>query len=162
MARRTHAVILALLSIASTLLFGCGDGGANKSNAQKTSAAPNTAAQPQTNAEELGVLARMPYETLDIVWKEFPATKRLVAVLRYSPADANKIVAEAGGSPEGRTLQVEPWFPDELIAQSEMSGDNAVRGIAFPATAFYQEPYTQGTITRIEGSDYFILELTAK
>ena len=80
--------------------------------------------------------------------------------MRLSPSDANKLVAETGaaGTPES-SIAVESWFPDELIAQSEMSGDSALKGVSYPANAFVQEPYTVGKITRIEGTDYFILEL---
>lgn len=146
-------------------MTSCGSQGTNSANssvpanrAGKTDDANST----KTNAEELGMLVKIPYETEDIVWKSYPTAKRIVAVLRFSPADANKIVAEAGGTPEGRIVQVETWFPDELIAQGEMSGDDALKGIAYPATAFYQDPYTSGKITRIESSDYFVLDLTAK
>jgi len=34
--------------------------------------------------------------------------------------------------------------------------------LSYPANAFYLEPYTDGRITRIENTDYFVLELTAK
>lgn len=162
MAQRNYAVILAFFWIVLTI-SGCGGGDANSATNKRPGSQANSANdQPRTNAEELGVIAKMPYETLDIVWKEYPKTKRVLAVMRYSTADANKIVAEAGGNPEGQTIQVETWFPDELIAQSEMSGDNALKGIAYPATAFYQEPYTDGKITRVEGTDFFVLELKAK
>lgn len=161
MAQRNYAVILAFFWIVLTI-SGCGGGASNSAANQRPGSQANANNQPRTNAEELGLIAKMPYETLDIVWKAYPATKRVLAVMRYSPADANKIVAEAGGNPEGQTIQVETWFPDELIAQSEMSGDNALKGIAYPATAFYQEPYTDGKITRVEGTDFFVLELKAK
>lgn len=162
MTKRKCALILAFFLIGISA-FGCSDGGANVTTANRPGSRPNSnLSEPRTNAEELGLLVKMPYETLDIVWKDFPNEKRLVAVLRYAPADANKIVAEAGGRPEGRSLQVETWFPDELIAQSEMRGDSALKGMAYPATGFYQEPYTSGKITRVEGTDYFVLDLTAK
>jgi hypothetical protein len=162
MVQRNYAVILAFLWIVLSI-SGCGGGDANSAaNQRPGSQASSANKQPRTNAEELGLIAKMPYETLDIVWKEFPSAKRVLAVMRYSTADANKIVAEAGGNPEGQSIQVETWFPDELIAQSEMSGDSALKGIAYPATAFYQEPYTEGKITRIEGTDFFVLDLKAK
>ena len=84
--------------------------------------------------------------------------------MRFSSADSDKIVAEASknGSPQNAEIAVENWFPDELVAQGEMSGDNALKGLAYPANAFFLEPYTSGRITRIEGGDYFVLELIAK
>lgn len=110
--------------------------------------------------EELGILVKVPYKTEDIVWKEDIDKKRILAVMRFSPADANKLVAEGGvtGTPE-TSIPVESWFPDELIAQGEMSGDAALKGVSYSAIAFVQEPYTVGKITRIEGTDYFILDV---
>ena len=35
-------------------------------------------------------------------------------------------------------------------------------GQSYAANAFYQEPYTDGRITHIENTDYFVLELSEK
>ena len=155
---------LAIAVVAASICSACGGNSGNgNANAQKAAARP--AEKPnaaRTNIEELGLLVKIPYETEDIVWKEIPAKKKIIAIMRFSASDANRIVAEAGGNPENTGIAVESWFPEELIAQTEMSGDNALKGVSYPATAFYQEPYTNGKITRVEGSDYFILEVAAK
>jgi hypothetical protein len=155
---------LILLSFAlAGVLTACGGGSsisvANNQNVPVR--LPENSNAARTNVEELGLLVKVPYETEDIVWKEYTTKKRILAVLRFSPTNANKIVAEAGGMLEATGVAVESWFPDELIAQSEMSGDNALKGTAYPATAFYQQPYASGKIIRIEGTDYFILDLSA-
>lgn len=154
----------AVLILFLSFLAACGGPSANSNSRAPSNRISRTdeANSTKTNVEELGMLVRIPYETEDIVWKSYPSAKRIIAVLRFSPVNADKIVSEAGGTPEGRSLQVETWFPDELIAQGEMSGDDALKGISYPATAFYQEPYTTGKITRVEGSDYFVLDLVAK
>lgn len=150
-----------LLALVVAAIAGCGAAG--NSNAPKAANRPaENSNAARTNIEELGVLVKVPYATEDIIWKEYPAKKKIVAIMRFSAADANKIVAEAGGTPENTGIAVESWFPEELIAQTEMSGDNALKGASYPATAFYQDPYTLGKITRVEGSDYFILEVLAK
>lgn len=154
-----------LLLLACFIAASVACGGSSNANAPKAANTPAPASNlnaVRTNAEELGVLVKLPYETEDIVWKEYPAKKKIVAIMKFSAADANKIVAEAGGTPENTSIATESWFPEELIAQTEMSGDNALKGVSYPATAFYQEPYTVGKITRVEGSDYFILEAFAK
>ena len=106
----------------------------------------------------------VPYEAEDIVWKETADRKQIIAVLRFSGEDANKIVADAAPrqAPQSVILSSESWFPAELIAQSEMSGDDTLNGLAYAADSFYQEPYTAGRIVRIDGTDYFVLELSAK
>ena len=150
-----------LLALVVAAFAGCGAAG--NSNAPKVANRPvENSNAARTNVEELGVLVKVPYATEDIVWKEYPAKKKIIAIMRFSAVDANKIVAEAGGTPENTGIAVESWFPEELIAQTEMSGDNALKGVSYPATAFYQDPYTVGKITRVEGSDYFILEVLAK
>jgi hypothetical protein len=160
------AVILALIALAG-MSPACGGGSGNIVNSgppSVVSGANDNKNAARTNVEELGMIVNVPYEAEDIVWKESPNNKRVVAVLRFSPQDSNKVVteAEAFGRPENATVAPETWFPDELIAQSDMSGDSALKGLAYPANRFFQEPYANGKLIRIEGSDYFILDLTAK
>ena len=160
------AAILSLFASCS-LLGGCVGGRDEKANSRIPSAA-NTANQnasaARSNVEELGLLVKIPYETEDVVWKEFPASKKVVAVLLFTKEIAEKVVADAQthGAGQNVTVAAEPWFPDELIAQSEMSGDAALRGTAYPGNAFFLDKYNAGNITRIEGGDHFVLELTAR
>jgi hypothetical protein len=146
------------------MLSGCG-GSLNSNNSlQPNHATAPTAKAPKSNVEELSMLVRVPYEAEDIVWEQDSSTRNIVAVFRFSPEDAKKLVAEAEGSGPGRpvSIPVETWYPDELIAQGEMSGDSTLKGIAYPANAFFQESYKTGRITRVEGVDYFVLEVSPK
>ncbi|MEP6788819.1 MAG: hypothetical protein ABJB40_10340 [Acidobacteriota bacterium] len=157
-------VILALF-LSPVALSGCG--GKSENAVPAVNAANNVGENSnsaRTNVEELGLLINVPYEAEDVVWKEASSHKKLTVVFRFSAADAGKLVAEAerAGAPQNVSVEVETWFPDELTAQSEISGDSTVKGRAYPANAFYQEPYTSGKITRIEDTNYFLLELTAK
>lgn len=157
---KTAAILAFFVFTASFLACVDSSGNANSLRPANASASSENATAPKTNAEELGVLVKVPYKTEDIVWKEDTEKKQILAVMRFSSADANKLVADAGnaGTPEA-SIPVESWFPDELIAQSEMSGDAALKGMSYPANAFIQEPYNLGKIIRIDGTDYFILEL---
>ena len=157
------AVILSLF-LTIQLFAACGeDSTSNSTNtpANSSSAASNSA---KTNVEELGVLVSMPYEAEDVVWKDFPEQKKVVAVLRFSSSDANKLVqnAEKFRKPNAVTLGSENWFPPELIAQSDVSGNNTLKGTSYAANEFFQPPYNEGQITRIDGSDYFVLEVSAR
>ena len=156
--------ILALFSCAA-LLSVC-SGNANKqanssSVANKPTENSNAA---RTNVEELGVIVNVLYEAEDVAWKEDAAHKKLIAVLRFSPADSAKLVAEAEKVRlvESANISSETWFPAELIAQGEASGEDVLKGQSYAANQFFQEPYTSGRIIRIEGTDYFVLELSAK
>jgi hypothetical protein len=155
--------ILALF-LSLSLLSGCsGDtGNANTTNARNTVASRNANAA-RTNVEELSLLVNVPYEADDIVWKQDAEKRNIIAVFRFSPEEAERAAADAGRAGQGQpvTISAESWFPEELIAQSEVSGDNTLKGTAYPATSFFQDPFNSGRITRIEGVDYFILELSA-
>ena len=160
------AGILALTA-GAFLALSCG-GAENTSNSQ-TANAGGPAANANANAagsnvEELGVIVNVPYEAEDVAWKQSPDKKKVLAVLRFSDVDSNKVVseAEASGPPSQVAIPSESWFPDELVAQSDVSGDSTLKGMAYPANRFFLEPYTDGRITRVEGTDFFILELTSK
>jgi len=147
-------------------LVSCG--GANRIEKPASSPASNSTAEnsnaAKTNVEELGLLVNVPYEAEDIVWKEDAAHKKLIAVLRFSSEDANKLTTDAAArqAPQKVNLTSASWFPAELIAQSEMSGDDSLHGASYAADAFYQDPYSSGRLVRIEGTDYFVLELSSK
>jgi len=160
-------VILAL--IAATVSFlGCGGKTGSQNNAGSSNRAANVngAAKNKANdnAEELGMLINLQTEPEDLVWKVDEKKKMLIAVMRYAPADAgklsNQLTARSAGAP--REISTEEWFPAELIAQGESGGNAAVEGTSFTADDFFQPPYTEGTITRINGTDFFVLELNAK
>src|SRR5688500_2907773 len=127
------AILTLFLTVA--LLSGCGGQSGNVSSPTTPTSTSTEAAK--TNIEELSLLVKVPYETEDIVWKDDGANKRVIAVLRFAPTDADQIVAEAQkfGPPSNVTLAAESWFPSELIAQSEMSGDGKLNGVAYAANS---------------------------
>lgn len=163
--RRT-TVILALI-VAAGFAIACGNNADNSANAPLPPPGDRPADNAnvaQSNVEELGLMLKIPYETEDLVWKADAGQRHVIAVLRFSPEDADKIVIEAQslGPASNVSIATETWFPDELIAQGDSSGDHALKGTAYAANNFYQEPFTTGRITRIDDTEYFILELAAK
>ncbi len=130
--------------------------------------------QAKDDAEELGKLINLQYETEEALWKIEPMVKnqnndrvpgptdtKLIAVLKFKPADAQKIVEQAQNyKPAAETsISVEDWFPPELVAKSQESGDETIKGNVYAPNDFAQQPYQNGTLTRIAGTDYFVLEL---
>ena len=85
-------------------------------------------------------------------------------MLRFSQPEASRLIADAEKvrPPQQVNINPESWFPPELIAQSDMSGDDTLNGKSYAANAFFQDPYNDGRIIKIDDSDYFVLELTAK
>jgi hypothetical protein len=128
--------------------------------------------QAQDDAEELSKHIKIPYETEEALWKIEDNAKipnanhgetapKLIAVLKFKSEDARKIIEQAEKhKPATETsVSVENWFPPELIAKSQESGDETIRGIVYAPNDFTQSPYERGTLTRIADTDYFVLEL---
>ncbi|MEP6904061.1 MAG: hypothetical protein ABJA66_20230 [Actinomycetota bacterium] len=136
----------------------------------------NSANAVKDDIDELEMTIKIPFHPEEAVWREemqaetgdgrvpAPTDKKLVAVLRFLKEDAEKIAAQAvrykPAQPE--TISTENWFPAELIAQSRTSGDGTLKGASYAANDFFNTPYNDGKITRIEGTNYFVLELYAK
>ena len=119
---------------------------------------------------------RLPLPPEEAVWREDalgkpgndrvpgPTDKKLVAVLRYSREDAEKLafMADKHRPVLNETINTESWYPAELIAQSQVSGDETLKGKSYGANDFLNPPYSDGKLTRIDGTDYFVLELYTK
>ncbi|MEP7214095.1 MAG: hypothetical protein ABI791_13530 [Acidobacteriota bacterium] len=160
---KRFSVFLALTFVVSTFA-GC-SGSANTNTADNTAVvSADNANKANTNVEELGVLINVPYESEEAFWKQDAAHKKVIAVLRFPEGEANRLVDDAGkiAPPQEANITAESWFPPELIAQSGISGEDNLTGKAYAANSFFQDPYNSGRITRIENTDYFVLELTAK
>ena len=157
-------IILAFFSVCALFTACGGPANSNVASNGPANAASDSANAAKTNVEELGLLINMPYEAEEVVWKEDAQHKKVIAVLRFSPDDSKKFVAEAEKikAPQKVTLSTQTWFPPELIAQGDMGGEDSVNGLVYSASAFFQAPFTEGRITRVEDSDYFVLEVSAK
>jgi hypothetical protein len=148
--------------------------GENNQNAKIESIGENQS-QAKDDAEELAKHIKIPYETEEALWKTEPVAAnentnrppgpddtKLIAVLKFKSEDAQKIVEQAEKyRPATETsISVENWFPPELIAKSQESGDETIKGIVYAPNDFAQAPYLNGTLTRIAETDYFVLELS--
>lgn len=152
-------------------LAGCTPKDGANANASTTANTVPAADAPKDNSDEFALLVRLPVEPEDVVWKETAAdpntspdatlTKRLIAVMRFTPENAAKLAEELGRAhpPIPESLDAESWYPAELTAQSNVSGDGKLTGQSYAADEFLQPPYTQGKVTRVANTDYFILEL---
>ncbi|MGD9562364.1 MAG: hypothetical protein AB7F88_10350 [Pyrinomonadaceae bacterium] len=165
--------MLALLASISSLI-GCEDGPTTGNTVVSSNANvrnSNRAIEPgmdgaKDNAEELSSLVKLPYEPEDLVWKEFPGAqgRRLVAVFQLTDDDAKKLVDTASKTRPGAPVSIasETWFPTELVTQSEISGDTGIQATSYSAEQFYQSPYNEGTLSRVDKTNFFVLEVFAK
>ncbi len=151
----------------SIVVGGCvGDENANNNGAKSgQNSNPNTSSSPaKDDVEEFNKVVTVAIDPDEVIWREIPTEKgkRLVAVLKYSSADAQTVAAQAEKhrAPLNGELDAEDWFPPELIAKSQASGDEILKGKNYAANDFFSESYKNGKLTRIDGTDYFVLELT--
>lgn len=158
-----------LTILANFVLFSaCGGPPDGQNSLSTNSGAVNsrTAAtnKANTNVEELGMLINFQLESDDLAWKRDEKKNLLTAVFRLSPEDSKKLTDQltprSPGAP--KEVTVEEWFPAELVAQGESSGGSSVQATAYPADDFYQAPFTAGTISRVDGTDFFVIELSSK
>lgn len=170
--------IIYLLS-AVLMVTACGgessDSAANGTN-QNTVVNEN-ANVAKDDAAELSRIINLPFEPDEsAVWRETelnpnsaneripgPTDRKLVAVLKFTPEQTTEIIkrAETYRPSVPAALEAESWFPPELTAQSQASGDETIKGNSYAANDFLKTPYTDGKLTRIVNTDYFVLELTA-
>ncbi len=152
------------------LFNGCGRQETEINVNQATNKTANTANEnkipPQDDIEELERIIKLPLHPEEATWRETGLNdqngeKKLTIVLKFLPEDADKITgqSEKYKTADNVDVDAEDWFPAELIAQSQISGDVNLKGKSYAANDFFQPPYTNGKITRIENTDYFILEL---
>lgn len=168
-------IIIALFIAA--VFAACGSSqNSNQANQAGAAVNSNKSSLVKNDVDELEMLIKIPYHPQDADWFEEsmekndngrvpgPTDRKLIAILHFSKEDAEKIVAQAEKLKPATpaTINTEHWFPAELIAQSQTSGDETLKGTSYAANDFYNPPYTEGKITRIEGTDYFLLELFTK
>lgn len=169
-----RAALILALSVLIQLAVGCERAPVTEANNAATNRAnSNRAIEPgmegaKDNADELGTLIKLPYEPEDLVWKDFAAesgqSRRLLAVIQLTPDETRKLIDSASKTGTGKPTSIssEKWFPKELVTQSEMSSDEGIQATSYPANDLLQPPFTQGTLSHVNNTDFFVIELFAK
>jgi hypothetical protein len=162
-------IIAILIFLTAIGLYGCGSkpvvnsSSASNTNSNSTSAANAT----NDNVEDLRSLVKIPFEPEEVVFRVLSTAdkrQRLLAVFVLTPEIHRSLESRlaSAGAGHAQLVTVEQWFPAELTAMAEMSGETTINGTAFPATEFFQPPYTDGNIVFIPQTDYAVLDLQAK
>lgn len=145
---------------------GSADSNQKSNGANQTTSANSNSNLTKDDAEEFGKIVSMPFVPEEVMWRETNSnnTKKLIAVLKFSAQDAQAIVAQAENYKPAAPSEIdaENWFPPELVAQSQQSGDEILKGKAYAANDFISREYKDGKLTRISDTNYFVLELTAQ
>lgn len=155
-------------------LIGCGgnENSVENRNTANTSNDPVKNTPASDNIDELLTKIRLPEVPEEAVWKEEvlgkndnrvpgPTDTKITAVLKYTPEQTTKLIAllESRKQTEVGVVDTENWFPEELTAQAQLSGDSTLKGTSYGANDFFNIPYGSGKITRIGTTDFFVLEL---
>lgn len=171
---------IAILALITCILVAGACSTANEGPVNNAAEAANRASnigapQPGTEGvkdgvEELEALIKFEIKPEDLVWKEFRAEnagsvqgRRILAVFQLTKQDAKDLVDRSSKNGEGTSalIPVEKWFPPELITQSDMSVDEGIAVTTYPADEFFKGPFDKGTISRVDKTDFFVLELFA-
>lgn len=169
-----RAALILALSVLIQLAVGCERAPVTEANnAAVNRANSNRAIEPgmegaKDNADELGTLIKLPYEPEDLVWKDFAAAdgkgRRLLAVIQLTPEESRKLIDSALKAGPGKPVSIssEKWFPKELVTQSEMSPDEGIQATSYATNEFLRPPFTQGTLSHVNNTDFFVIELFAQ
>jgi hypothetical protein len=163
------------LIVALSLVLGCSPASksenGNKRVERENINASSEKSPANDNIEELESTIRLPFHPEDALWRDDPVNgdparnrRKLIAVLKFSGDQANRIIEEAVKNKPGQPLEIETetWFPPELIAKSQESGNETIKGTSYAAIDFFQAPFVEGRLTRIDGTNFFVVELLEK
>ena len=163
MTRLKFGIIVAFLSSVA-VSGGCSGAPVPSNNTAKNEAGRSLANSQRAgndSAEELQALIPITFEPEEVTWRasESGGKQRLVAILLLTSDARRTLAARYASPPTDVQVNVDQWFPVELITMGETSGEMTVAGKAFPANDFYQAPYTAGNIVFIPDTNYVILDL---
>ena len=170
------AVSFALFIFGLVLLNACSerDTGANSAPAAVNTSNSNSTVSGD-DVQQLGKIINLPFEPGEsTVWRESnlaqdfgngtPSVngKKLVAVLIFESDQTDEITKRAEGFKNSVPAEIdaENWFPEELVAQSQVSGAGTLKGNSYAANDFMKAPFIDGKLIRVIDTNYFVLELT--
>ncbi|MGI8467369.1 MAG: hypothetical protein ACR2N3_02845 [Pyrinomonadaceae bacterium] len=171
MVSRKQFVKIFTFAVLTSVLFwtsACSDSAETNGNVNSnvSNQTAGGAALTKDDIDELSAIIRLPETPEEVVWREEetanPKGKKLTAILKFNPESAAKIVESAAKIKPAAPTEIgtENWFPNELTAQSQLSGNESLKGISYAANDFYNPPYTNGKLTKVNETNYFVLELT--
>jgi hypothetical protein len=169
---RLYVSLIILALLVSLFAGSCTDSrDANSNNGNQAGNVNAKHSNPvKDNAEELAALIKLPVlpeEKNDerVEWREETVNqkgRKLTAIIKYNEANTAQIIALAEKHKPAVPVElgVEDWYPEELTAQTQLSGNESLKATAYAANDFVNPPYSHGRLVRINESNFFVLELT--
>ncbi len=164
----SHTKLILSLALIIFLCNACAGNKTANTNSFAQGVDSKIEAVAKDDIEELGKIIKLPFVPEEATYTEInlndnnsaAKNRKLVAVLKFSAQSANQIVAQAEkyNPPAPADIDAENWFPPELVAKSQETGDEFLKGAAYAANDFLQSPYINGRLTRINDTNYFVLE----
>lgn len=124
---------------------------------------------------ELSKYIVLPYRPTAVLWQTAiqgnasnrvpgPTDWELTAILTFSQADVEKIVAEAAlqENPYVDSVQPQEWFPPELkayVVKDANTGEYQLQGKVYSAIAFTKLSLRNGLLLRVGETQYLLLHL---
>jgi hypothetical protein len=158
-------VVLGLLSTAScSYIRSSKDNPQPPANANSNAGNElNASKSPNDNIEDLRTNINVPFEPDEVSWRLLSNKQNgggLIAVFRMAPSDAAAYASKVGPSgTKSAEVTVEEWFPAELKAMADTTGQSTISGTALPANEFVRDPFTEGIVYVIPESNYLVVEL---
>ena len=161
--KAVFALFAFFVSFVSFSACGTSDADSNQTaNVNKAANITNSNANTtKDDLEDFGKIVKLPFQPEEVSWRE-TTDKKLIAVLKFSASDAQNLIAQIEKQKPAQlnAINAENWFPPELVAKSHQSGDETLKGKEYSANDFLLASYNNGKITRIDDTNYFILELS--
>ena len=158
----TYRASVILSFVAAVLLIGACNSApdtSNNANMPQTKRIEPEAQKANDNAEELAAIINLPYEPIEVAWRDAPNS--MIAVVRLTPENISKITSSAAKHKEPATasIEVEEWFPAELTAKRDLGADTTLSGRSYSAQEIIKDPFTSGRLIHLDETDYIVLDL---
>lgn len=121
--------------------------------------------------DELAENINLPVRPAEAVWQKKtlgnpesrvpgPTDYLLVAVLKYDDADIEKVTGQSTEKAVKGVGEIQDWFPEDLKSRAQdFDNEKLLSGEKCDAKSFARAPFLNGTLLRVNGSNYFILTL---
>ena len=92
-----------------------------------------------------------------------PNDRKLTVVMKFSAEDTESLGTQLRGTKAFQTETLaEDWFPSELVAIGNTSGDGSLKATGYSSQLFAKPPFNKGSLIRINDTDYFVLILQTR
>lgn len=119
------------------------------------------------NVDFLAETITLPKRPVSATWQMLPhdvdassagggTAWRITAVMEFKPDDTAAILATTRVTPDAPAIEASRWFPESVREALAKAPETL-----YDAQPFFSSLYRRGVLAHIEGTDYFLLQLTS-